>query len=122
VTAVLLQAQQQRDVTECVCVCVCRRDRACVCVPPQGRDRACVCVPPQGRDRVCVCVPPQGRDRVCVCRRRFDKAQRELARATAIGVSLKLRRQVLEEAEALCGTVANMNKVRRHDCSCAYVT
>ena len=66
-------------------------------------------------------VTPQGRDRVCVCHRRFDTAQRELARATAIGVSLKLRRQVLEEAEALCGTVANMNKVRRHDCSCACV-
>lgn len=44
--------------------------------------------------------------------RRFEKAERELARAMAIGHSLKTRQEVLEQAEELCAEVVNMIKAR----------
>ncbi len=42
--------------------------------------------------------------------RRFEKAERELARAMAIGRSLQIRRETLDGAEQLCAEVVNMIK------------
>ncbi len=44
--------------------------------------------------------------------RRFEKAERELARALAIGRSLKARRETLDGAEQVCAEVANLIKAR----------
>jgi hypothetical protein len=43
---------------------------------------------------------------------RFEKAERELARAMAIGHSLKRRQEVLEQAEEACAEVVNLIKAR----------
>ncbi len=53
----------------------------------------------------------------CLIARRFEKAERELARAMAIGRSLQTRREVLEAAEQLCGEMVNMIKVSASLCA-----
>jgi hypothetical protein len=49
--------------------------------------------------------------RLCHCVFMYEKAERELARAMAIGKSLQMRREVLDEAEQVCSEVINMIKV-----------